>query len=154
MGRGSSEQGVDPRFDVVMPARPAALPGCRHAFVDWMAALGVDEDDRSDLAVVFSELVTNAMSATGDSDAAIGARAECTGHDVLLEITNPRRTSTASTRRWDTDDQLRPGGRGLVIVRAFVDEIEVDRAASGAVVIRCRRRVRLEPPDARARRST
>ena len=145
MGTGRSQEGDRTRFEVTMPAQPAALPQARHAFSRWMAAHGVDDEDRADLEVVFSELATNAMSASPDAGAVIDARAGWADREITLEITNAS-VASSSIRRWDLRDQLRQGGRGLLIVRAFVDAIEIGRSGSGAMVVRCRRRVRVGTP--------
>ena len=48
----------------------------------------------------------------------------------------------ADVARWDLDDPLRGGGRGLLIVRAYTDTMEID-SVGGTVVVRCARRVEL-----------
>ena len=88
--------------------------------------------------MVFSELATNASRASNGSGRRAEANAWAESDSVLLEVANPVSASVAPPRRWDLDDPLRAGGRGLMIVRAYTDDISVS-ATDRTVTVRCRR---------------
>ncbi len=96
----------------------------------------------AELAVVFSELVSNASKATGVGESRPTARAWIDRRDVVIEVEN-RVANDAPPVRADLGDPLRHGGRGLMIARAFTDELRVE-AVDGTVRIQCRRRMDTE----------
>lgn len=133
---------IGPRtFVVTFPARVDALPGQRHDFSGWLRALGVEDDVADDLTVVFSELTTNAVHGSPHGAATVNVRAACEDGEVVLDVRNTTAADGYGARRWDLDDPLREGGRGLLIVQALVDELDV-RQAGGDLAVRCRCRVR------------
>lgn len=116
-----------------------ALAGARHQFCRWLQGTPVSEHLWGEFAVAFSELTANAVGAAGDALLAVRTRAWCEGTDVVLEVVNAAPGSSGPMRRWNLQDRLRSGGRGLGIVQALVDSVEVDRDARGHLVMRCRR---------------
>lgn len=131
-------------FDVTFPARVELLPSQRREFAEWLDALGLGADVRDDLTVVFSELTANAVAGSPDDEARVSARAELDGAHVVIDISNATEGATAQVRRPDLADPLRPGGRGLMIVRALVDDLDVIRDGAD-LAVRCRCRVLDEP---------
>jgi anti-sigma regulatory factor (Ser/Thr protein kinase) len=126
-------------FATWFPARSDAMCFARHDFEVWLRDTCVDDDAQSELGVVFSELAANAVDASPKPSAEVIARAWHDGEDVVLEIVNASGRASPPSNDWDLDDPLRPGGRGLVIVEAFVDELEVANEAGGRLRVRCRR---------------
>lgn len=124
-------------YVVSLPPLVSALPAARVDFTRWMTSAAVPAPDIDDLEVVFSELVTNAVRAS-DPATDVDVRAHRRRVDLVLEVLNAVNEEKSSVHRWDLGDELREGGRGLLIVRAFVDSIETDRE-DGRVVVRCRR---------------
>lgn len=130
----SSESG---RFEGVVAATSVALAEPRVAFEQWLAEVGADPEVRSELVVVFSELVANAVGAVRDAGGdgiTVGAWEQ--DGAVALEVANPLPDGADTVTRWDLDDPLRGGGRGLLIVRAYTDDLEIE-TADGAIVVRC-----------------
>lgn len=122
-------------------ARPvpslAALASVREAFVEWLAAgVTTSEDTIEDLSVVISELGANAVRGTpeGRSPATVAAWVE--DDRILLEVTNHVEEITVPDADWNLDDPLRTGGRGLLLVSAFVDDVHVD-VEDDLLIIRC-----------------
>ena len=150
MGTGSSDHADPAGFAAAIPATAAELPPARHDFSRWLGDAGVDDDDVADLEVVFSELVTNAIAAATGPATPISTRAWLDRATVVVEVSNGAAGPGIDHARWDLADELRRGGRGLVIVRAFSDALEIDRTDGGAVLIRCRRAVRRTPPAGRS----
>ena len=99
----------------------------------WAAALVRYE------LLVLSELGSNAANgAAPGTEARIESWLDA---GVLhLAVANRVEEATTDIQRWDLDDQLRGGGRGLLIVRAYTDSMEID-TAGGEVSVRCTRRL-------------
>jgi len=127
------------RFTWRLVADLDAVPVARRAFEAWLREAGVPDDDVHDLTVVLSELASNAANgAVAGTDARIESWLD---RGVLhLDVANRVDETGADVRRWDLDDQLRGGGRGLLIVRAYTDSMEID-TAGGEVWVRCTRRL-------------
>lgn len=120
----------------------AELAKTRHRFSDWLEAAQVPEDDASDLAVAFSELVTNAAAASRETAEPVSSRAWIEDDTLVLEVANTvTGPDGVTTTRWDLDDPLRTGGRGLLIVQAFTDDLEID-VRGRTLIVRCRRHLR------------
>lgn len=137
--RSGSKSRPDGRFVLNIPSNVEALPGARHQFSLWLQGTPTTQQIRGELALAFSELTANAVSAAGSESLRVGTEAWCEGADLVLEVVNASPGSSEPMRRWDLDDQLRSGGRGLGIVQAMVDTVEADRDSRGHLVMRCRR---------------
>lgn len=128
-------------FDRRLDARPDAITETRRDFEAWLRTTVAEDDDVHDMAVVLSELASNAAAgAAAGSHAEIHARIE--GDQICLEVRNRIAGAVADVDRWDLDDPLRGGGRGLLIVRAYTDSLEIV-SVGRTVVVRCARRVAL-----------
>ena len=137
------------RFTWRLVADLDEVPVARRAFEGWLRDARVSDDDVHDLTVVLSELGSNAANgAAPGTEARIESwldagvpRQACRVAGVLhLAVANRVEEATTDIQRWDLDDQLRGGGRGLLIVRAYTDSMEID-TAGGEVSVRCTRRL-------------
>jgi len=132
--------GEDAAFDATFPARVDLLPRQRQDFTAWLEAIGLGRDLAEDLAVVFSELTANAVAGSPDDAAPVAAHAHLDGRDLCIDIRNSTLGVASAVRRPDLADPLREGGRGLMIVRALVDELDVVREGLD-LAVRCRCRI-------------
>jgi len=114
------------------------ISAAREAFDVWLQDAGATEEERGDLTVVVSELASNAVEGTSDGSAEV--RAWLRDGEIGLEVTNRVSDDHDDAQRWDLDDPLRGGGRGLLIVRAYTDSMQVHSSAD-SVVVRCTRRL-------------
>ena len=114
----------------------AALAAVREEFVEWLAGLTRSEERIEDLSVVISELGANAVRGTpeGAEPAWVSAWVEDEG--LVLEVANRVEEITVPDVDWDLEDPLRTGGRGLLLVSAFVDDVHVD-VDDDVLLIRC-----------------
>ncbi len=120
---------------------PAAVPVARRGFASWLEDSEVHDDVAGELAVAFSELVANAVDAADGCERPVSVGSWFDDGDIVLEVVNPiAPSSPAAIERWDLEDPLRAGGRGLVIVRAYTDDVTVS-STDDTVVVRCRRRI-------------
>jgi anti-sigma regulatory factor (Ser/Thr protein kinase) len=116
--------------------RTTSVTAARHAFATWLQGLA-DDETVNDMTVVLSELASNATAGAAEGSAS-EVRASVRGDELRLEVTNA--VGDDDVRRWDLDDPLRGGGRGLLIVRAYTDAVEIE-TAHGSVTVCCVRRL-------------
>jgi anti-anti-sigma factor len=121
---------------LALTAVPAALPGVRRRLGDWLAGLGMGEQDRVGVMVAVGEACANAaehaysggepgpMHVTADVDV-----------DGLLTVT------VRDEGTWRPPDRD-PGdrGRGLLIMRQLVDGVTLDESGGTTVTLRMRLR--------------
>ncbi len=125
-----------PQREIVDLAR---LGEVRAAFTAWLVSAGVDAERIDDQSVVVSELGANAVTGTPTGSPAPTVAARLEGRALLLEVRNHVGDDGADA--WDLEDPLRTGGRGLLLVSAFCDEVEVDVEGGDVLVVRCRTEV-------------
>ncbi len=129
------------------PSQPlsslASLATIRVTFVDWLRQFGVDEEQVEDLSVVISELGANAVRETpeGSPPALVDARLQGTTLELHVSNAVGPGTTAAHDHDWDLDDALRTGGRGLLLVSAFVDDVTV-AVDDGRLMVRCTATIR------------
>jgi anti-sigma regulatory factor (Ser/Thr protein kinase) len=118
---------------IQVPAQAAALAGVREEVRRWLAAAGAERDEINDLTLACSEACANAVEhPTERAQAVISLAGEVSQRTVTLIVND--------------DGQWRPGppepdrGRGLTIIGALVDSLEILPSPSGTEV-RLRRRL-------------
>jgi anti-sigma regulatory factor (Ser/Thr protein kinase) len=116
-----------------VPAEAAALAGVRAEVRRWLASAGAQKDEINDLTLACSEACANAVEhPTARAVGVIRLVGEVTECTVTLIVND--------------DGQWHPGppepdrGRGLTIMRALVDSVEILPSGSGTEV-RLRRRL-------------
>jgi anti-sigma regulatory factor (Ser/Thr protein kinase) len=118
----------------------AALAAVREEFAGWLRSIGASEDKVEDLAVVVSELGANAVRGTpeGRAEATVSAwlDPDAGPGTVVLEVAHHVEELSIPDAEWDLQDPLRTGGRGLLLVSAFVDDVHVE-VEGDQLVIRC-----------------
>jgi len=113
-------------LEMTLPARPNVLSGLRKTLGRWLHAAGADENELFDIALSTSEAAANAIEhAYGGREATFTVRCERNGKQVTIAVRD--------NGRWRT---TRPpgGGRGLEIMRALLDSVEVDSDEEGTTV--------------------
>jgi anti-sigma regulatory factor (Ser/Thr protein kinase) len=114
------------RMEIVLEAHPGVLAGLRRTIGRWLIGKGVGEGELFDITLAASEAAGNAIEhAYGIDAATFTVRCERDGDDI--------RVTVADNGRWR---QSRPygRGRGLAIMRALVDAVDLDRGSSGTTV--------------------
>jgi anti-anti-sigma factor len=129
---------------LTLPAKPSALRGARAAVRGWLRDAGVDGREADDVVLAASEAVSNSV------EHAYGGRAPAGRAEVELEVAREDDgalvVAVRDRGRWREPGRPEPGrGRGLVLMRAVMDEVDVD-ARPGGTTVRMRRRPRA--PDA------
>ncbi|MFC5288673.1 ATP-binding protein [Actinokineospora guangxiensis] len=124
-------------FALLLPALVDAIPESRHRFRAWLRGHHVDPELIADVLLVAGELVANSIEhAFGPGEAGEVRFCARTGDGVLtIQVDD-----TGAWRPPRSGPSTR--GRGLVIVRAIADSVEIDRRCTGTritAVIRTRR---------------
>ena len=121
---------IGARMDLELSTRPEELARLRAALRRWL-----EEHERADadLVLAATEAATNAVEHTrGEAAGTFGVAAWLQGDEVVVEV-----TSAGGWRR--RDGARRHRGRGLTMMRALVDELDVHEH-DGATTVRLLRR--------------
>jgi serine phosphatase RsbU (regulator of sigma subunit)/anti-sigma regulatory factor (Ser/Thr protein kinase) len=113
-------------LEMSLPARPSVLGGLRKTLGRWLQAAGASEDELFDITLSTSEAAANAIEhAYGGREATFTVRCERDSNRVTIAVRD--------SGRWRTS---RPpgGGRGLEIMRALLDDVEISSDGEGTVV--------------------
>ena len=106
-------------------ADTAAIHDARRAFLSWLGDWVEDGELHEDMLVVLSELMANAVGASDEPRSDILIRAWIDADGLTLRVTNPPASTFTAVNRWDYNDPLRGGGRGLLIVESLVDDLAI-----------------------------
>lgn len=127
---------------VVVPGTRASMDGIQHAVLAQMQQLGWDEDACFAVRIALEEALANAVlhGHRGDESQPIEAAWCVTQDEVRLEVADEGRGFDPDAIPDPTADEnlTLPSGRGLAMIRAFMDEVEV--IAPGNRLIMCRAR--------------
>ena len=117
---------LDDTLEMTLPARSAVLGSLRTTLGRWLQTAGADDSELFDITLACSEAVTNAIEhAYGGREATFTIRCEHDGDQVMITVRDVGRWRTA---------RRHTGGRGLEIMRALVDEVNIDSDQHGTVV--------------------
>lgn len=139
VGPSSARNTAGPGLRLRFRASVDSVPHARHRLSDWLSELDLPQSTIDDMALAITELVTNAVEASPTASAPVLVHATCSDRDLSIEVID-------EGQGFDLEDtnSTRPGprairGRGLPIVRALVDLVEVDRSDGRTrVVATCR----------------
>jgi PAS domain S-box-containing protein len=125
------------RLHLDLPTNPRALGTLRRTVARWLEPLGASGEESSDIQVACHEACSNAMEhGYHFREATVDVNAEFDGSEVLVTIAD-----SGGWREQRDDDR----GRGLDLIRALMDSVEVEPGDDGTVV---RMRKRLADPVA------
>jgi PAS domain S-box-containing protein len=120
------------RLHLDLPTNPKALGTLRRTVGRWLEPLGATTVESNDIQVSCHEACSNAMEhGYRFREATVDVNAEFDGSEVLLTIAD----SGGWREKRDSDR-----GRGLDLIRALMDSVEVD-ADDGGTVVRMRKRL-------------
>jgi len=115
------------RLELTLPAEPASLRLVRQALRRLSRDLGLDDHRAFALAVAVGEAVNNAIEhAYGVAAGPVAVRAWREGEALRVEV--------ADQGRWRPDRPETHGGRGLAVMRALAEALEVVTAPHGTTV--------------------
>jgi serine/threonine-protein kinase RsbW len=130
------------------PAALHYLPQLRHRIVRFCRGLGIDQDLLDNIHLACGEAVTNAIrhGCREDPSQAIEARCAARDDQLAVEIRDPGRGFDPNAVRPPDPEELRPGGMGIHLMRAMMDEVEFLFGEEGTVA----RLVKRLPPGSAA----
>lgn len=119
------------KLELTLDAHPGVLAGLRSTVGRWLGALNASEDEQFDVALSVSEAAGNAIEhAYGASLASFTVLCECESQEVRIVV--------GDQGRWRRSRQ-HGRGRGLMIMRALMDTVEVARSERGTTVTMTKR---------------
>ncbi|MDZ7677712.1 MAG: ATP-binding protein [Acidimicrobiales bacterium] len=124
----------DQPLEVRLVASVDAVPTARHRVSRWLAQARTDRVMNDELALVVTELVTNAVEASPGPDATIEVHGHFDrGPTVVLQVSDHGRGfDLARSLEFPAVRAVR--GRGLPIVDALTDDLVVERRGDTTVV--------------------
>jgi serine phosphatase RsbU (regulator of sigma subunit)/anti-sigma regulatory factor (Ser/Thr protein kinase) len=129
--------GLHGLLEVEVSAAPAQLSASRHLIRRWVEANNGTDDDCAAFAIAVTEACANAIEhAYGLRDETIELRASL--EDGVANVTIRDHGS------WKESQEGNRGGRGIPIMREFMDEVSVESTDEGTTV-RLSRRLRTGP---------
>lgn len=128
---------VDMRFSLSLPREALSIPVIRRVVGDALRGLGVSEDCVDDVLVAISEACTNVVQharATGEYEVS-GQVDEAV---CVLKIMD-----RGSGPRPAPEDRgvLSESGRGIKIMRALVDDLDIDSSPDRGTIVHLRKRL-------------
>jgi serine phosphatase RsbU (regulator of sigma subunit)/anti-sigma regulatory factor (Ser/Thr protein kinase)/PAS domain-containing protein len=116
-----------------LPAEPARLAGLRRELRRWLTSLGASDDEIADVLLACGEACANAVE-----HAYRGGGGELIV-ELILDDDRQLRLRVTDTGRWRSVPAPGDRGRGLPLMRAVMDAVDVARGAAGTVVTMRRR---------------
>lgn len=126
---GLSESAAPPRAQHMLPASPEAVPALRRFATDTARGWRLDEAAVDALALVVSELATNAVLHSGSPDVTLTLVAR--GTSIVAEVTDSGCWQGGPEPRTAQRDEHAVCGRGLALVRAYSHRLSADLATDG-----------------------
>ncbi len=117
-----------------LPAEPARLAGLRHELRGWLAGLGASDEEVADVLLACGEACANAVEHAYQDR----PEGELTV-ELVLDDDRQLRLRVTDTGRWRAVPAPGDRGRGLPLMRAVMDAVDVARGAGGTVVTMRRR---------------
>jgi anti-sigma regulatory factor (Ser/Thr protein kinase) len=119
--------GLHELLEVEVPAEPAHLATSRHLIRRWVEANGGTDDDCAAFAIAVSEACANSIEhAYGPRKATVELRAALVDGVATVTIRDHG--------EWQPPRDSNRRGRGIPIMREFMDDVSVERAETGTTV--------------------
>jgi len=132
-------------LDLVLPSRLELLEEVRERLDSVLGPLGLDEAARDRIGLAAHEAVANAMVHGNRRNPVlpVGLRVLLDGGDLVIRVADrgPGFDPAAVADPLLPENRLRPGGRGLLMMRALTDEVGHEPGATGGSVATLRWRM-------------
>ena len=122
-----------PALDLRFRATIDAVPVARHSLGRWLEELKVDRNTREELALVVTELVTNAVEASPGPQHEVILQVECERDRIALHVTDEG-SGFDQQQQTEPPEPTAVRGRGLPIVHALMDDVTIDRHENRTLV--------------------
>jgi serine/threonine-protein kinase RsbW len=137
-----------PSLDLSVPGALEAVPGARRTCAKWLQGAGADARALEEFGLVFTEICNNAVEHGGATPKKpLRVRGSIVGGTLVLEVLEgggerAEGLDLAASRAVTPPAPEDERGRGLFLIRAFVDELRIDRTRDGHLRIRLRKSIR------------
>jgi len=119
------------RLHLRLPRDPTLVSSVRSTMRRWLAATGASEQEIYEIVLATGEACANAVQhAVGPARSHFEVRGSREGDSVVIDVWDQGRWRTV---------RATGGGRGIDIMRAFMDDVVIDRGATGTRVTMRRR---------------
>jgi GAF domain-containing protein/anti-sigma regulatory factor (Ser/Thr protein kinase) len=123
-----------PVFRVRLPALPDRLAGLRRELRSWLAAVGVAGDDATDVVLACGEAAANAVEHAFQGRSPAGPMVGELTVELRLAAGRELTVRISDSGRWRRVPAPGDRGRGLPMMRAVMDSVEVESGEGGTVV--------------------
>lgn len=124
--------GLEGDLDLTMPSRADRLAGLRQLLRDWLSVNGATDEDRDAFAIAATEACANAIRHAydpGEGEIEVGAALESGAATVRVRDHGD----------WREPQEGKPGGWGIPMMRAFMDNVRIETEDDGTTVVLRRR---------------
>jgi serine/threonine-protein kinase RsbW len=128
---------------LIIPSDPEKLEEVDNFMERWINGLPFTEDQRYDIAISLSEAVNNAIEHGNSGDAAkdVTVRLRRIQGGIRIEVTDQGGgfNQDAVADPTAPENLLSESGRGLLIIRSLMDEVNVRLAETGTQIVLVKR---------------
>ena len=111
---------------------PRQVGAVRHEVSAWLNARGIPTTTRTDLLIIVSELVSNAITA---ARASVGVRLELDQDRASLEVEDDGAGHPDLDQHGHAAPEITSvAGRGLFIVRTLADDVKITSTRTGSLI--------------------
>jgi serine/threonine-protein kinase RsbW len=141
----------DVQFCLVFQCERVSVPVMRRVLGDTLRGLGVDEESVYDILLAATEACTNVLSHSGQQVGgyavlthlgAVGCQVQVADEGIGV----PRDRTIAAEPQELPVAQLPESGRGLAVMRACVDNVELDSRPGHGTVVTLRKHIQWDVP--------
>ncbi|MGZ8847852.1 MAG: ATP-binding protein [Pyrinomonadaceae bacterium] len=125
---------------LVLPSHIEAVGDAAAAVTDFVESCGIGEDAAFGIGMAVREAVTNAMVHGNQEDETKSVEVifNCLGNALEIEVRDQGEgfDPTAVPDPTDPVNILKPSGRGIFLIRSFMDEVECFGRPEGGTTVR------------------
>jgi serine/threonine-protein kinase RsbW len=137
-------------FELTVPSRMEELEAIQDLVEKATKAFGWDEEIAHWIELTVSESTINAIQHGNGLDPSknVSLSLACDGKaiEVIVEDQGPGFDISAVPDPTDTENLMKPGGRGILIIQAFMDKVEMERFEGGGSRLRMIKNLDIEQP--------
>jgi serine/threonine-protein kinase RsbW len=135
---------------ICLPQDSESVSLIRSVLTDALQRLGVDEDCIGDIRLALSEACTNVLDHAADEDE-YEVRIQVDDQRCVISVINTAHGFDASQLSSALPDPTSPRGRGVAIMRAVMDQVELRSDREVGTIVQLEKTLALEPDGALAR---
>lgn len=142
----------DVQFCLVFQCERLSVPVMRRVLGDTLRGLGVDEESVYDILLAATEACTNVLSHSGQQVGGYAVLTKLGAVGCQVQVADegvgaPRDRTTPDEPQEIPIAQLPESGRGLAVMRACVDNVELDSRPGHGTVVTMRKHIRWAAPS-------